>query len=160
MEEYEKGRHAYHATMPTDSLKRLRDIMQELESMGFDIARQRQQELGDRVRSLLSQYGIYSVAAEGFRAPGVIVSYTDDPALQNGSKFAANGLQVATGVPLQCDEPEGFQTFRLGLFGIDKLNDVDAAVARVEAALHNIFPHAETSDETEERPEVAFCTPA
>ena len=161
MEEYEHGRYAYHATMPTDSLRRMRDMMKELdEGMGFDTARQRQQELGDRVRTLLAGYGIYSVAADGFQAPGVIVSYTSDPTIQNGSKFAENGLQVAPGVPLQCDEPSDFQTFRLGLFGIDKLNDVDAAVGRIETALKKIFGQTGTNNKYEVAEEVEICTPA
>ena len=116
--------------------------------------------LATGVRDLLSGYGIHSVAAAGFQAPGVIVSYTGDPAIQNGSKFAKIGLQVAPGVPLQCDEPSDFQTFRLGLFGIDKLRDVDAAVSRVETALRKIFPHAGSQEFEKTDEQVEICTPA
>ncbi|MDI3324010.1 aminotransferase class V-fold PLP-dependent enzyme [Pontibacterium granulatum] len=139
METYESGAHAYHATMPTDSLTRFRDVMKETEAVGFDNIRDAQQELGDRVRALLAEKGIKSVAAEGFQAPGVVVSYTGDTEIQNGKKFAAEGLQIAAGVPLQCDEPEGFRTFRLGLFGLDKLADVEGTVAQLESALNNVL---------------------
>lgn len=115
METYENGGHAYHATLPTDALLRLRDVMQETQGYGFERVRQEQLELGRQVRALLERRGIRSVAAAGFQAPGVVVSYTDDPDIQNGSKFLALGLQVAAGVPLQCDEPAGFSTFRIGL---------------------------------------------
>ncbi len=139
MEAYEAGGHAYHATMPTDALKKFRDTMLETRDYGFDKVRAEQQELGDKVRAMLKANGIQSVAAEGFEAPGVVVSYTDDPAIQNGSKFAALGMQIAAGVPLQCDEPDGFSTFRLGLFGLDKLHNVDETVAKLEAALKQVL---------------------
>lgn len=138
MAAYESGGHAYHATMPTDSITRFRDVMAETEAIGFDTVMTAQQELGDRVRTLLAERGFASVAADGFGAPGVVVSYTDDPEIKNGAKFAAAGLQVAGGVPLMCDEGDDFSTFRLGLFGLDKLADVDAAVARLESALDQI----------------------
>jgi len=138
MAAYESGGHAYHATMPTDSITAFRDVMVETEAIGFEKVKAAQQELGDRVRALLAGRGIVSVAAEGFGAPGVVVSYTDDPDVKNGSKFAAAGLQIAGGVPLLCDEGDDFSTFRLGLFGLDKLADVDAAVARLEAALDQL----------------------
>ena len=139
MQAYENGAHAYHATMPTDSLVAFRDVMKETESIGFDKAKAAQQELGDRVRELLAEKGIKSVAAPGFEAPGVIVSYTDDPEMKSGSKFAAQGLQIAAGVPLQCDEPEDFHTFRIGLFGLDKLQNIDRTVASLENALTNML---------------------
>ncbi len=139
MEAYENGGHAYHATMPTDSLKRFRDVMKETEAYGFDKVRAEQQELGDKVRALLVSKGIKSVAAEGFQAPGVVVSYTDDAGIHNGKKFAGVGLQIAAGVPLQCDEPEDFQTFRLGLFGLDKLHNVHRTVEEFEQALSQIL---------------------
>lgn len=139
MRAYESGGHAYHATMPTDSLTTFRDVMKETESYGFEKVRDEQQELGDRVRALLAQRGFTSVAAPGFEAPGVVVCYTDDPDMKNGSKFAKQGLQIAAGVPLQCDEPEDFQTFRLGLFGLDKLHNVDRSVATLDEALGNIL---------------------
>lgn len=139
MQAYENGGHAYHATMPTDALTKFRDVMKETEAYGFERVRAEQQELGDRVRALLEQKGFKSVAADGFKAPGVVVSYTDDPEIHNGKKFAAAGLQIAAGVPLKVDEPEGFMTFRLGLFGLDKLQDVDTAVARFEQALTKVL---------------------
>ena len=139
MQAYENGGHAYHATMPTDALKAFRDTMPETRDYGFDKLRDAQWQLGNSVRVLLKDKGITSVAAEGFGAPGVVVSYTSDPAIQNGSKFSALGMQIAAGVPLACDEPEGFMTFRLGLFGLDKLYDVEATVARLKAALDQVL---------------------
>jgi aspartate aminotransferase-like enzyme len=139
MDAYENGGHAYHATMPTDALVKFRDAMKETEAIGFDEIRARQWRLGDKVRAALAGRQIKSVAADGFGAPGVVVSYTQDPDIQTGKKFAGVGLQIAAGVPLQCDEPETFQTFRLGLFGLDKLNDVDGTVARLEAALDQLL---------------------
>jgi len=139
MQAYENGGHAYHATLPTDAIKKFRDTIVETETFGFDKAKSSQQELGDRVRVLLESHGIKSVAAKGFQAPGVVVSYTDDTAMQNGSKFSALGMQIAAGVPLQCDEGDDYQTFRLGLFGLDKLTDVDAAVQRLEDALKQVI---------------------
>ena len=139
MEKYEAGGHAYYATMPTDGLARFRDTLTEVEAFGFDLAKARQQELGDRVRDILRERDVISVAAPGFEAPGVVVSYTDDPGIHNGSKFAEVGLQIAAGVPLQCDEGDGFKTFRLGLFGLDKLADVDRTVASFENALNKVL---------------------
>lgn len=139
MQAYENGGHAYHATMPTDALKAFRDTMLETRDYGFDKLRDAQWELGNSVRALLKEKGITSVAADGFGAPGVVVSYTSDPAIQNGSKFSALGMQIAAGVPLACEEPEGFMTFRLGLFGLDKLYDTDATVARLKAALDQVL---------------------
>lgn len=138
MEAYEAGGHAYHATMPTDPLKVFRDVMVETEAYGFDKLKAAQQELGDRVRAMLAKRGFKSVAAEGFGAPGVVVCYTDDSGIQNGSKFLAEGIQIAAGVPLRCDEPEGYSSFRIGLFGLDKLYDVDATIARLETAFDAI----------------------
>jgi len=135
MAAYEGGGHAYHATMPTDGLLAFRDTMAETRDYGLDKLRDAQWDLGTKTRALLAARGIRSVAADGYGAPGVVVSYTDDPGIQNGSKFGALGVQIAAGVPLQVGEPEGFSTFRLGLFGLDKLYDVDATVARLEAAL-------------------------
>ena len=135
MEAYTGGAHAYHATMPTDALRAFRDTMLETKAYGFSKLCEAQWEQGRRVRALLAARGIASVAAEGFEAPGVVVSYTDDPAIQTGRAFAKNGVQIAAGVPLQCDEGPEFKTFRLGLFGLDKLYDVDASVARLTAAL-------------------------
>jgi aspartate aminotransferase-like enzyme len=135
MEAYEKGGHAYHATMPTDALTRLREVMQETRSYGFDKVKAEQAALGARVRALFEGRGIKSVAAEGFKAPGVVVSYTHDADIQNSKKFLALGLQTAAGVPLQCDEPADFSTFRVGLFGLEKLHNADRSVAHLAAAL-------------------------
>ena len=138
MEAYEKGGHLYHATLPTESLSRLRDVMQEAEAIGFAKLKAAQQELGSKVRALLVSKGIPSVAAAGFEAPGVVVSYTEDADIQNGKKFLAAGLQTAAGVPLQCDEPADFRTFRIGLFGLDKLGNVDRTVRHLDKALQQI----------------------
>jgi aspartate aminotransferase-like enzyme len=139
MQAYLNGGHAYHATMPTDGLRQFREVMRETEEYGFEKVRAEQQELGDKVRALLASRGIVSVAADGFGAPGVVVSYTNDPGVQNGSKFKEAGLQIAAGVPLRCDEPEDFQTFRLGLFGLDKLHNIDRTVASIDASLSQIL---------------------
>ncbi len=135
MEAYENGGHAYHATMPTDALKTFRDVMRETEACGLEKTRAWQQELGAKVRALLVRKGIKSVAADGFQAPGVVVSYTDDDGIRSGKKFAEAGVQIAAGVPLQCDEPEGFKTFRIGLFGLDKLQNIDRTVEALDKAL-------------------------
>ena len=139
MDAYEGGGHAYHATMPTDGLRSFRDTMLETREFGFEKLKDAQWALGNAVRVALAEKGIKSVAAEGFGAPGVVVSYTDDPGVQNGSKFAAEGMQIAAGVPLQCDEPEDFRTFRLGLFGLDKLYDVDATLGRLLPVLDRVL---------------------
>ncbi|MDR5867498.1 aminotransferase class V-fold PLP-dependent enzyme [Halomonas koreensis] len=136
METYEAGGHAYHATMPTDGLRVLRDVMAETEEYGLDKVRDEQLELGRRVRELLAEHGYRSVAAPGFEAPGVVVCYTRDPDLP--VKFAAAGLQVAAGVPLMCDEGEDFRTFRIGLFGLDKLHHIERTLETLERALTRI----------------------
>ena len=138
MEAYENGGHAYHATMPTDALVRLREVMQETRADGFDKVCAQQAELGNKVRALFESRGLPSVAENGFKAPGVVVSYTTDPDIQNSKKFLALGLQTATGVPLQCDEPADFMTFRVGLFGLDKLHNVDRTVATLAATLDQL----------------------
>ena len=139
-EGYEKGQHAYHATMPTDALVRLRDVMLETRAYGFDKVRAEQMELGAKVRALLESRGFPSVAAEGWKAPGVVVSYTTDPGIQNGKKFMEAGLQTAAGVPLQCDEGPDFKTFRIGLFGLEKWHNVDRTVGHLAAALDKVAP--------------------
>lgn len=138
METFEDGIHAYHATMPTDALAALRDVMLETEAYGFDKVCREQKELGRRIRELLVAKGFPSVAAEGFQAPGVVVSYTTDPDIQNGRKFLAQGIQSATGVPLQCDEPADFRSFRIGLFGLEKLHNPERTVASLAGALDAI----------------------
>ncbi len=138
METYENGGHVYHTTMPTDALKILRNVMQETQALGFDHLRNQQIELGKKVRAMLVKRGYPSVAAPGFEAAGVVVSYTEDPDIQTGKKFIALGLQTAAGVPLQCDERPDFRTFRIGLFGLEKLTHVDRTVAHLEKAMDQI----------------------
>ena len=138
MQAYERGGHAYHTTMPTDALRQFRDTMQETEAYGFGAVMQEQWALGRKVRELLESRGFKSVAARGFQAPGVVVSYTTDPQIQNGSKFLAHGLQIAAGVPLRCDEPADYRSFRIGLFGLDKLHHSDRTVAHLARALDQI----------------------
>ncbi|TYB83063.1 aminotransferase class V-fold PLP-dependent enzyme [Maritimibacter fusiformis] len=139
MEAYEGGGHAYHATMPTDALRAFRDVMLETKDYGFDKLAEAQWDQGRRVRAALRARGVRSVAAEGFEAPGVVVSYTDDPEIQSGRAFGALGMQIAAGVPLMVGEGDDYRSFRLGLFGLDKLYDVDASVARLEAALDKVL---------------------
>ena len=141
-EGYEKGQHAYHATMPTDALVRLRDVMREARAHGFDQLRAEQIELGAKVRALLESRGFASVAAEGYKAPGVVVSYTTDPGIQSGKKFAEVGLQTAAGVPLQCGEGPDFMTFRIGMFGLDKWQHIERTVGHLAAALDRIAAQA------------------
>ncbi len=138
METYEAGGHVYHTTLPTDALVRLREVMLETEAYGFAKVRQEQIELGRQVRTLLQQAGYPSVAAAGFEAPGVVVSYTTDSDIQSSKKFIAAGLQTAAGVPLQCDEPADFRTFRIGLFGLEKWHHVERTVGHLKAALANL----------------------
>lgn len=138
MQAYEQGGFAYHATMPTDSLTVLRDVMAETEAYGFEKVRTEQQQLGAKVRALLRDKGFKSVAAQGYEAPGVVVSYTDDDAIQSAKKFTQAGIQAAAGVPLQCDEPADFKTFRIGLFGLDKLHNIDRTVNTLDKALNTI----------------------
>lgn len=137
-EGYEKGQHAYHATLPTDALVRLRDVMLETCAYGFEAVKREQIALGAKVRALLAARGFPSVAAPGFEAPGVVVSYTTDPLIQNGRKFLEVGLQTASGVPLMCDEGPDFKTFRIGLFGLEKWHHVDRTVGHLSAALDKL----------------------
>jgi len=135
MEAYENGGHAYHTTLPTDSLRILRDVMNETEAYGYDKVHREQQALGDAVRAMLREKGFNSVAAPGFEAPGVVVSYTQDDGIHSTAKFAQAGIQAAAGVPLQCDEPQDFKTFRIGLFGLDKLHNVARTVDTLARAV-------------------------
>ncbi len=139
MQAYENGGHAYHTTMPTCALKSLAAAMHENKDYGFDKIKQQQQQLGDQIRALLAEKGIKSVAAPGFAAPSVVVSYTSDSDIQNGQKFVEKGMQIAAGVPLRCDEPEDFKTFRLGLFGLDKLQNIDRTIANLDAVLEQVI---------------------
>ena len=138
MQTYENGGHAYHATLPTDALTRLAAVMKETQVYGFAKVRAEQMALGAKVRELFEGRGVKSVAAEGFKAPGVVVSYTTDPEIQSSKKFLAQGLQTAAGVPLQCDEGADFMTFRIGLFGLDKWHNVDRTVGQLADALDSI----------------------
>ena len=142
MQAYEGGSHAYHSTLPTDALAKTHEAMVETRAYGLEQLRGRQLELGQRVRALLASKGLRGVAAEGFHAPGVVVSYTDDDGLHTGKAFVAAGLQAAAGVPLQCDEPADFKTFRIGLFGLDKLYNVERTVANLDAALARVLARA------------------
>ena len=139
MKAYEDGGHAYHATMPTDGLRAFRDTMLETQEFGFERLKEAQWKLGEAVREMMRDKGVASVAADGYGAPGVVVSYTDQPEVQNGKAFAAKGMQIAAGVPLQVDEPDGFSTFRLGLFGLDKLYDVDGTVGRLRKVVDEVL---------------------
>jgi aspartate aminotransferase-like enzyme len=140
METYEGGGHAYHSTLPTDALLRLRDAMAETEAYGYERVRQEQISLGREVRALLEDHGFPSVAASGYQAPGVVVSYTTDPEIQSSKKFLAVGLQTAAGVPLQCDEPADFRSFRIGLFGLEKWHNVPRTLAQLAHALDEVSP--------------------
>lgn len=139
MRAYENGGHAYHATMPTDGLTKFRDTVKEAEAIGLDKLKDAQFELGKKVLAVLNKHGIISVAAEGYQAPGVVVVYTDRDDMHKGAAFAAQGLQIAGGVPLKVGEPDNFKTFRLGLFGLDKLTDIDGTVSRFEQALEKVL---------------------
>jgi aspartate aminotransferase-like enzyme len=143
METYEGGGHAYHSTLPTDALLRLRDAMAETEAYGYERVRQEQISLGREVRGLLEGRGFPSVAASGFQAPGVVVSYTTDPEIQSSKKFLAVGLQTAAGVPLQCDEPADFRSFRIGLFGLEKWHQVERTLEHLAHALDQVAPSAQ-----------------
>jgi len=138
MEAYENDTHMYHTTMPTDAITRLQEVMHETQDYGFDKVCAEQWDLGHKVRALMEERGIRSVAAPGFQAPGVVVSHTTDHAMHNSKGFLALGLQTAAGVPLQCDEPADFMTFRIGLFGLDKLHNADRSVAHLAAALQEM----------------------
>ena len=138
METYEGGSHVYHTTMPTDSLHVLRDVMNETRIYGFAKLKEQQIELGRQVRHLMEEKGFKSVAAAGFQAPCVVVSYTTDPEIQNGKKFMALGLQTAAGVPLQCGERPDFRSFRIGLFGLEKLQHIERTLGHLNSALANL----------------------
>ncbi len=139
MAAYENGGHAYHATMPTDALRSVLAQMKETQKIGFPQVRQRQEELGTKVRAMLAKHGFVSVASDEFAAAGIVVVYTDDPVIQNGSSFAKQGVQVAAGVPLMVDEGPDFSTVRMGLFGLDKLNDIDGTVKRLEDVVSKVL---------------------
>ena len=138
MQTYEAGKHAYYTTMPTDALRVFRDVLKEAKTVGYEFLKEQQIKLGNQVRELLQQYQFKSVAAPEYASPSVIVSYTSNPNIHNGSAFANLGMQIAAGVPLQCDEPDGFQTFRLGLFGIDKLTNIERTVSLFEETLKQL----------------------
>lgn len=139
MQAYLNGGHAYHATMPTDALRVFRDTMLETKDYGFERLKEAQWKLGEGVRAMMAEKGITSVAADGFGAPGVVVCYTDNPDMKSGKAFAEHGMQIAAGVPLQVGEPDGFSTFRLGLFGLDKLYDVDGTLGRLKAVVDKVL---------------------
>tara|TARA_B100000676_G_scaffold12243_1_gene11155 strand:- start:686 stop:1816 length:1131 start_codon:yes stop_codon:yes gene_type:complete len=138
MEAYENGGHAYHATMPTDGLKNFRDVMKETQGLGFEAMKEAQIDLGNKIRAILEEHGYKSVAADGYKSPGVIVSYTNDPAIKSGAKFSQAGMQIAGGVPLKCGEPQDFSTFRIGLFGLDKLTNIQRTVETFSSTLSTV----------------------
>tara|TARA_B110000196_G_scaffold197806_1_gene169472 strand:+ start:141 stop:1289 length:1149 start_codon:yes stop_codon:yes gene_type:complete len=138
METYENGGHAYHATMPTDALLKFNNAMKETEAYGFEKVRQEQQQLGDKVRKMLELKGFKSLAANGFKSPTVVVSHTDDDDIHNGKRFMQEGVQIAAGIPLKCDEDENFQTFRIGLFGLDKLHNIERTVNHLRSAIERM----------------------
>ena len=138
MEAYENGGHAYHATMPTDGLKTFRNVMKETQSLGFEAMKEAQIELGNKIRAVLEEHGYKSVAAVGYKSPGAILSYTNDPAIKSGAKFSQAGMQIAGGVPLKCGEPEDFSTFRIGLFGLDKLTNIQRTVETFASTLSTV----------------------
>jgi aspartate aminotransferase-like enzyme len=138
METYEGGAHAYHATMPTDALRHFRDALIEAEAFGLEALKAAQVRLGQQVRQLLGRYRYKSVAAEGFEAPSVVVCFAPNAEIKTGKAFAEQGLQIAAGVPLECGEREDYASFRIGLFGLDKLSDPDRTVAHLETALEQI----------------------
>ncbi len=150
MAAYENGGHAYHATMPTDALRNVLAQMQETQQLGFPEAKKRQEELGKKVRSMLAKHGFVSVASDEFAAAGIVVVYTDNPAIQNGSSFVKQGMQVAAGVPLMVDEGPDFSTVRIGLFGLDKLTDIDGTVKRLEGAVTEVLAEVRRSSLTPE----------
>jgi aspartate aminotransferase-like enzyme len=134
-EAYTQGQTPYHATMPTDTLARDAAVMLETRAAGLGELHLAQISLGTRVRALLAELGFPSVVSEEFAASSVVVTFTDDPEIRSGTKFKQRGVQVAAGVPLMCGEGDDFSTFRVGLFGLDKLTDVDGTVERLEAHL-------------------------
>ena len=138
METYEGGAHAYHATMPTDALRHFRDALVEAEAFGLEALKEAQIRLGREVRELMDSYQYKSVAATGFEAPSVVVCFAPNADIKTGKAFAAQGLQIAAGVPLECGEREDYASFRIGLFGMDKLTDIDRTVAHLETALEGI----------------------
>ena len=138
MNAYENNGHAYHATMPTDSLVKFEKTVKETEEFGFENARDKQNYIGNHIRQLLESKGFKSVAADGFKATSVIVSYTENDSFQNGKIFAENGIQIAAGVPLECGEGSDFKTFRLGLFGLDKLKNPDRTISNFKNVLYKI----------------------
>ena len=138
MQAYLDGGHAYHATMPTDALAAFRDAILETREYGFERIKTDQQELGRRVRDVLSRHGYKSVAAPGFEAASVVVSYTDDADEATGKTFAAAGMQVAAGVPLEVGEPADYRAFRIGLFGLDKLQNIDRTVELLDQTLAKV----------------------
>jgi aspartate aminotransferase-like enzyme len=138
MNAYENNGHAYHTTMPTDSLVKFKKTVEETQEFGYENAREKQNFIGNSIRALLEGKGFKSVAADGFKATSVIVSYTESDSFQNGKIFAENGMQIAAGVPLECGEGSDFKTFRLGLFGLDKLKNPDRTISNFKDVLEKI----------------------
>ena len=139
MTAYENGGHAYHATMPTDGLKQLRDTLFEARDIGYDTLKAAQIKLGTQILAVLNAKGLQSVAAPSAQAYGVIVCHAPNDAVHKGAAFAEAGLQIAAGTPLQVDEPSDYKSFRIGLFGLDKLIDVDGTTERFARAADQVF---------------------
>ena len=138
MTAYLDGGHAYHATMPTDGLAHFYEALLEIKAFGFQKAKDAQIELGQRLRLIMEQRGFKSLAADGFKSPSVIVSHTTRDDFKNGAAFAKEGVQIAAGVPLECGESALFKTFRIGLFGLDKLADIDGTIANFSSVLDQL----------------------
>jgi aspartate aminotransferase-like enzyme len=138
MRAYLNGGHAYHATLPTDGLATFYQAYLEMVDIGIDSLKARQIKLGVSVRNMMNEFGFKSLAADGFQSPTVVVCHTTRDDLKNGSAFAAAGLQIAAGVPLQCGESDDLKTFRIGLFGIDKLMNEDRTLTHLRDCLKKI----------------------
>ena len=141
MDLYERGGFGYHTTMPTDALRDFHEVTVETMRYGMAELKAAQLELGATARELLDSRGLTSVAAPGSEAPGVLVYYSplgvDNPLMM--TRFKNHGLQIAMGVPWRIDEPDGTRTFRLGLFGLDKMKNIPGTVGKLEKALDAVL---------------------
>ena len=158
MDLYERRGFGYHTTMPTDALRDFHEVTVETMRYGMAELKAAQLELGATARELLDSRGLTSVAAPGSEAPGVLVYYSprgvDNPLMM--TRFKNHGLQIAMGVPWRIDEPHGTRTFRLGLFGLDKMKNIPGTVGKLEKALdavllesgHEIPASASVADKT------------
>merc|ERR1712176_787139 len=147
MDTYEAGGFGYHTTMPTDALRDFHEVSVEVLKIGLPELKQNQYELGKTARAALDKRGLTSVSAPGYQAPGVLVYHCplEIENLDMMKKFKKNNLQIAMGVPWKLDEPEGMKTFRLGLFGLDKLGDIHGTVKTLTSALDPILAWTESN---------------